>query len=95
MQRTDFFQENCPTARILDLVGEWCGVLARREECVLTEMGGDLVTVVAAMLQWGDRWLILPGASLSRMIETATGHPVAKREATSSDGRRIGLAELA
>jgi DNA-binding HxlR family transcriptional regulator len=67
---------------------------ARREEYVLTEMGGDLVTVVVAMLQWGDRWLILPGAPLSRMVETATGHPVARLEVTSGDGRRLSPAEL-
>ncbi len=67
---------------------------ARREVYVLTEMGSDLITVVVAMLQWGDRWLILPGAPLSRMIEAATGQPIAKLEVTSSDGRPLSPAEL-
>ncbi len=67
---------------------------ARREEYVLTKMGDDLVTVVVAMLQWGDRWLILPGEPLSRMVETATGHAVATLEVTSNDGRPLGRAEL-
>ncbi len=34
---------------------------ARREEYVLTQMGDDLITVVVAMRQWGDRWLREPG----------------------------------
>ncbi len=67
---------------------------ARREEYVLTKMGDDLVTVVVAMLQWGDRWLIMPGEPLSRMVETATGHPVATLAVTSSDGRRLARADL-
>lgn len=67
---------------------------ARREEYVLTKMGDDLVTVVVSMLQWGDRWLIMPGEPLSRMVETATGRPVATLEVTSSDGRRLARADL-
>ncbi len=67
---------------------------ARREEYVLTEMGGDLVTVLVAMRQWGDRWLSQPDAPLLRMVETATGRPVAKLEVMSDDGRRLSRAEL-
>ena len=67
---------------------------ARREAYVLTEMGSDLITVVVAMLQGGDRWLILPGAPPSRMIETAAGQSVVKLKVTSGDGRPLGAAEL-
>ncbi len=67
---------------------------ARREEYVLTQMGDDLITVVVAMRQWGDRWLRQPGDRLAHVVETATGHPVAKLEVTSDDGRRLSRAEL-
>lgn len=57
---------------------------------MLTEMGDDLATVVVAMLWRCDRWLALPGAPLSRMVEAATGHPVATLGAMSGGGRRLG-----
>ena len=67
---------------------------AKREEYVLTGMGEDLITVVLAMLQWGDRWLILPGTPLSRMVETATGSEVATLRVTSGDGRPLTRSEI-
>ena len=67
---------------------------AKREEYVLTTMGDDLITVVVAMLQWGDRWLILPGKPLSRMVETATGRDVATLAVLSDEGRPLSRAEV-
>lgn len=67
---------------------------ARREEYVLTEMGGDLITVLVAMRQWGERWLNPPDAPLLRLTETATGRPVAQLGVMSDDGRRLSRAEL-
>ena len=104
--RFDEFQQrlgisrNALTDRLKKLVDG--GVLARqpvakggkREEYVLTGMGADLITVVLAMLQWGDRWLILPGTPLSRMVETATGREVATLRVTSGDGRPLTRAEI-
>ncbi len=67
---------------------------AKREEYALTGMGDDLMTVVLAMLQWGDRWLVLPGKPLSRMVETATGCEVATLQVMSCDGRPLSRAEI-
>ncbi len=67
---------------------------AKREEYVLTGMGEDLMTVVLAMLQWGDRWLVLPGKPLSRMVETATGRAVATLQVMSCDGRPLSRADV-
>ena len=104
--RYDEFQQrlgisrNALTGRLKKLVDG--GVLtrrpvaegAKREEYVLTGMGDDLMTVVLAMLQWGDRWLVLPGKPLSRMVETATGREVAQLQVLSCDGRPLGRAEV-
>ncbi len=104
--RYDDFQQrlgisrNALTDRLKKLVDG--GVLARRpvaegakrEEYVLTAMGDDLMTVVLAMLQWGDRWLVLPGKPLSRMVETATGRKVATLQVLSCDGRPLSRAEV-
>ena len=62
---------------------------ARREEYVLTEMGDDLITVLVAMRQWGERWLNPPDAPLLCLIEAATGRPVAQLGVMSDDGRRL------
>ena len=67
---------------------------AKREEYVLTTMGDDLITVVGAMLQWGDRWLILPGQPLSRMVEVANGCEVETLRVRSGDGRPLSRAEV-
>ncbi len=67
---------------------------AKREEYVLTRMGDDLITVVVAMLQWGDRWLTLPGKPLSRMVEAATGCEVETLRVRSGDGRPLSRAEV-
>lgn len=67
---------------------------AKREEYVLTRMGDDLITVVVAMLQWGDRWLVLPERPLSRMVEAATGHEVETLRVRSGDGRPLSRAEV-
>lgn len=67
---------------------------AKREEYVLTKMGDDLITVVVAMLQWGDRWLVLPGKPLSCMVEAATGREVETLRVRSGDGRPLSRAEV-
>ena len=106
MTRYDEFQQrlgisrNALTDRLKKLVDG--GVLtrrpvaegAKREEYVLTGMGDDLITVVLAMLQWGDRWLVLPGKPLSRMVEAATGREVATLGVMSGDGRPLSRAEV-
>jgi len=57
-------------------------------------MGDDLVTVVGAMLQYGNRWLAVPGAPVSRMIEAKTGQNVAPVCVRNQDGRPLRRTEV-
>ena len=66
---------------------------ARREEYVLTAMGDDLVTVVVAMMQWGERWLFPVGAA-THCLEAATSRGLATLRVTSIDGRPLSRAEV-
>ena len=71
-------------ARLRELVG--AGLLEReayrepgqrtRQAYHLTERGADLFPVVAALLQWGDRWLAEDGPPLT-MTHHGCGEPVA------------------
>jgi hypothetical protein len=59
------------------------GVLAKRRyqehperhEYVLTEMGRDLVPVLATLMQWGDRWLSPDGPPMVALHKDC-GQPV-------------------
>lgn len=57
-----------------------------RSEYRLTEMGRDLLPVVLALLQWGDRYLQPDGAPL-RLTDSDSGDPVTVdvRAASSAD----------
>jgi hypothetical protein len=46
-----------------------------RYEYVLTEMGRDLLPVLAALMRWGDRWLSPDGPPML-MIHRTCGQPV-------------------
>ncbi|MDG3010533.1 helix-turn-helix transcriptional regulator [Rhodococcus sp. D2-41] len=63
-----------------------------RYEYVLTEMGRDLLPVVLALMQWGDKYLQRGGAPL-RVVEGSTGASVGVR-VCGDDGRELGLDEL-
>uniref|UniRef100_UPI0035A887E6 winged helix-turn-helix transcriptional regulator n=1 Tax=unclassified Nocardia TaxID=2637762 RepID=UPI0035A887E6 len=63
-----------------------------RHEYVLTEMGRDLLPVVLALMQWGDKYL-QPGPAPLLLVEESTGAPV-RVEVRSASGREISLEEL-
>lgn len=44
-----------------------------REEYVLTQMGAELVPVLAAVMSWGDRWLSPGGAPAEVLHESCGG----------------------
>src|SRR5271168_4955274 len=80
--RFDDFQKkldisrNLLTARLKKLVAR--GIFkrrpiaeeARRHEYVLTEMGEDLLPMIIALRQWGDRWLFRPLPAPYGMFDT-------------------------
>lgn len=89
--------EAVTAARLRDLAG--AGLLDRRPyrepgqrtryEYHLTEMGADLFPALAALFQWGDRWLGPAGvemrhhscgAAVHAELRCADGHPVAVRD---------------
>src|ERR1700722_2276700 len=51
----------------------------RRQGYRLSEMGEDLVPVLVALMQWGDRWLQTPDTIPIRAIERPPGKEVPRR----------------
>jgi DNA-binding HxlR family transcriptional regulator len=74
--------KNVLTARLAHLVDH--GVLARvdagvhgtRYEYELTAMGKDLITVMTALRQWGDRWIFGDGKEPMIVADRRTGRPI-------------------
>lgn len=52
------------------------GVHGERYEYVLTPMGKDLVTVMTALRQWGDRWVFGQGREPLLVLDRRTGRPI-------------------
>ena len=63
-----------------------------RSEYVLTQMGRDLLPVVVALWEWGDKYLQDGGAPLLR-VEDETGSPV-RLKVRSDAGNDVGLDDI-
>lgn len=63
-----------------------------RHEYILTPMGSDLLPVVVALWQWGDKYLQNGEPPLQR-LEDATGEPV-QVELRSASGNKVALENL-
>jgi DNA-binding HxlR family transcriptional regulator len=93
--------KNILAVRLKKLVA--CGILELKpasdgsayQEYVPTERGKDLLTVVVALGQWGDRWLVDPSEPCVKLKEAATGLPVAQLQLLSQEGRPLSIRELA
>lgn len=104
--RFDDFQKqldmsrNLLTARLKKLVA--VGILerrpiaeeGRRQEYVLTEMGGDLLTTIIALRQWGDRWLFRPAPPPVLMLDASDGSELEELKVRSSAGRELSRADI-
>ncbi len=62
------------------------GTHGSRFEYVLTSRGKDLVTVVTALRQWGDRWVFGRGNEPLRVIDRRTGKPIPRLRVLGDDG---------
>jgi DNA-binding HxlR family transcriptional regulator len=86
---------NILTARLGHLVDH--GVLARvdvgvhgtRYEYELTAMGKDLVLVIAALRQWGDRWVFGEGKEPVVVLDRRTGKPIPRVRILDEQGQPL------
>jgi len=86
---------NILTRRLNALVA--AGILSRHEErgrggpvaYRLTESGRDLLPVIIALLQWGDRWIYGQDAAPARIVEAATGKDVAPVSVRAEAGQTL------
>ena len=70
------------------------GVHGTRYEYGLTRMGKDLVTVVTALRQWGDRWLSGEGNEPVLVLDRATGEPVEPVRIRRADGSLVPARDM-
>lgn len=66
----------------------------RRKVYRLTRKGRDLLPVLVALMQWGDRWIIGPGREPLRLVERSSGRGIACMTVQSQEGRVLGLGDL-
>ncbi len=66
----------------------------RRQGYHLTEMGEDLLPVLMALMQWGDRWLQTPDTVPVRVVERATGKALPPVSVRNAAGKLLALADL-
>jgi DNA-binding HxlR family transcriptional regulator len=92
--------KNVLTQRLSHLVER--GVLERvdagqhgtRYEYQLTAMGKDLVTVVTALRQWADRWVVGPGNEPLLVYDRRTGRPIPRLRIRGEDGQTLRAQDL-
>jgi DNA-binding HxlR family transcriptional regulator len=92
--------KNILTVRLRHLVRY--GVLARvdagthgtRYEYELTPMGKDLITVITALRQWGDRWIFGRGNEPLLVYDARTARPIPPVRIVGEDGRPLTKHEL-
>ena len=58
-------------------------------------MGRDLLTVIVALTQWGDRWLRQDQGAPVRFIERSSGDVIPEVRVRSADGRQLKTRDLA
>jgi DNA-binding HxlR family transcriptional regulator len=66
----------------------------KRAHYRLTEKGRDLITVVIALVQWGDRWVMGPDNAPIRMVDRASGEDIDAVQVRAKDGRPLGLHDI-
>ncbi|MDJ0949491.1 MAG: helix-turn-helix domain-containing protein [Alphaproteobacteria bacterium] len=67
---------------------------AKRYEYRLTEMGLEVLPILVALMQWGDRWMLGTDKAPVRVIDRATGNEVPQVRLLAEDGRPLGPEDL-
>ena len=65
------------------------GVHGTRYEYQLTPMGKDLVMVLTALRQWGDRWIFGEGHEPFLVHDRRTGRPIPRQVLRGEDGEPL------
>ena len=87
--------KNILTKRLANLVEEEiftkvdAGHFGARFEYELTRKGKDLITVVTALRQWGDRWLFGEGKEPLLVLDQKTGEPILPIRIRREDGSPV------
>lgn len=104
--RFSAFQKNLGIARnilaerLRKLTGE--GILesvpdpngGAHQEYRLTAKGRDLLPVVVALRQWGEKHLFTPEEPHSRLVDSVSGHDIAKLDVRAQDGRVLSVDDV-
>jgi DNA-binding HxlR family transcriptional regulator len=65
-----------------------------RYEYVLSPMGKDLATVMTALRQWADRWVVGRGHEPLLVYDRRTGRPLPRLRITGEDGQPLGAGDF-
>ncbi len=65
-----------------------------RYEYRLTQSGRELLPLIIALMQWGDRWMFGVGAEPIRIVDRATRSPIQKIEVQARDGHVLEPREI-
>ena len=63
-------------------------------EYALTAMGKDLVTVMTALRQWGDRWVFGAGKEPILVLDRRTGRLIPPLRIRGEDGEPLRAADM-
>jgi len=70
------------------------GVHGTRYEYELTRKGKDLLTVITALRQWGDRWVFGEGREPLLVYDRRSGRPVPRLRLRGEDGALLAMRDL-
>ena len=70
------------------------GVHGTRFEYQLTPMGKDLITVITALRQWGDRWVFGEGNEPLRVLDGRTGRPIPRLRILDEQGQPMRSSDM-
>ncbi len=88
-KRLDHLVEHGVLARVA------AGVHGRRYEYELTLKGKDLVTILTALRQWGDRWVFGEGHEPLLVLDVRTGRPIPRLRLLGEDDKPLRAADIA
>ena len=60
----------------------------------LTDKGRDLLPILVALMQWGDKWVFNDEREPIRILDSVTHRPIRKVSVTAADGRALGIGDL-
>lgn len=60
----------------------------------LTDKGRDLLPVLVALMQWGDKWVFNDKQEPLRILDGVNHRPIRKVSVTAADGRPLGIGDL-